>query len=143
MQPDTLEASALKEELIGIGVPPGVIHLADNEYVALREDWMISAGRNLRTWLVMLGARYTPEAFDCDDFALLARSIISLWHRRSGYDRGVAFGIIWVARRQHALCLARHASGWKFYEPQLVRGASLSTVGLSREDLESCFFCYL
>lgn len=110
----------LAAELSRLGVSRSKMLFSDAHYVMPTEAWIKAvAGPALKRWTDQLTIGWTSERYDCDDFALLAKALVSLWHNDSTKEKmGITFGIVWEAGLGHAYNLVRHKDGWKAYEPQ-------------------------
>ncbi len=125
-------ADEIKNMLIAKGFSANHINLADSVYVLPTEESIKKFGERYYQFLVNNGlGTWVQEIWDCDDFALLAKSLASIdnaiWKKQAGNDDcSLGFGIAWVIDSYggHAInaALYKDPTGKldiNFYEPQI------------------------
>ena len=154
-----ITGTELKQALVDAGVPEGVIRLRDGAYRLPKLQWVVGAFAD--AWENALESLkvsdWTPEKFDCDDFARLAAAFAGLMHATTegAGAAGLAFGEFWyciggAANNEHAVVVfvTQEANGLQvwFWEPQLeerngFRVARMEALKLTDIEVESCTEC--
>ena len=92
------------------------IVIADSNYLAIDYDsWVKNLGsiyHELRNKL-----KYTPNIFDCDDFALIMASTVAYSAFKSMYKIQLAFGIAWSDVHAYNVFVCNNGRTY-IYEPQ-------------------------
>jgi len=142
--------STLLQVSIAAGVPDGGSLLYGDEAYRLytEHDVTVKLATQIDDVLTQLNFTYRPEIRDCDDFALFTHGWSVLLNALNKGDYPVAFGECWCAALEHAFCIAYHEKPnvgvyQAFYEPQMVRGFSLTPLKLTDDDVASIFMIKL
>lgn len=128
----TIDSTDIQKLLLKKGYLISNISLADEYYVLPTDESIVNFGKryydflwknNLNTWI--------EEIWDCDDFALLAKTLASIdnaiWKKETkNADCSLAFGIAWISTPQggHAVNIAiqKDSDGilqLNYFEPQI------------------------
>lgn len=121
-----IPSPVIRRRLIEAGLPDQSIHLADEVYCLLTPDDVQRIGPLVDDVLRQLGLEFTPDKFDCDDYADLVAVIIKLVHKKqnaSSVKSAAAVGVVWGA--DHAFIVAIHKGSVGYYEPQPIGGFTL------------------
>jgi len=97
--------------------PTQVSQLYDKSYFTLPDtDWVLLLSK-IHGAVIEASGKYTPEAWDCDDYAWLTYSLTRLATHRAGFTTPPALG--WARSRKHAYNVYRTtADAWLVWEPQ-------------------------
>lgn len=140
------------------GLPPNRIYLLDEWYALPSERDVERIGAYCRGVMRDLGYTYRDESRDCDDFARLvtekANQANAVTQLGKEMHSGLAFGLLTLTTRQHALCLAVHLDDQgkpyvEAYEPQPTLGDKdmamkcLRPVPLRTGELSTAGLCIL
>jgi hypothetical protein len=128
---DIVSGEEIRALCIEQGFPANSIKIADGDYAIPTEEAIQSFGNRFGSFLWGAGLdKWVEEIWDCDDFALTAKSLAAIdnaiWQKKTGNDFGLGFGIVWVALAEsgHAIniALGRDANNkleLRYYEPQM------------------------
>ena len=106
--------------------------IADNFYLAIDKDSWIKNLENVYNELNNK-LKYTPNIFDCDDFALVFASTVTYSAFRSMYKIQIAFGIAWSDVHAYNVFICDDGKVY-IYEPQ-----NNNVVGLLDSDLAEMY----
>ena len=123
------------------GSYPATVLAADAAYQEMTKSWLLN---DFKKWFNevkhAIGFVYTPEASDCDDFAVLYSALARLCHAKTRPGGGaLAIGPIWYQSNAgpHAIVVAFTDEGIVFVEPQT--GDSLELTDLERASIHTVF----